>query len=185
MPSRPLSRAGKHAKHILSWGSYLFAGIAGMSLVVMMGMIVVDVFCRYFLNTPLVGVYDLVKLAMVVITFCSLAYTSLKGAHITVDLFAPALARIRPRWLDGLLYRLVMVLASATLLWLAYLSWNRIPKSELMREASSMIGVPHYPFYGVIAAGLALYGLTLLADAVRGHTDCPPPETPDEQEGAK
>lgn len=182
MPNSYFSRTGNYLDSVLVWGSYLFAGIAGVSLVAMMGMIVVDVFFRYLLDTPLVGVYDLIKLSMVVVTFCSLAYTGLKGAHITVDLFAPALARIRPRWVDALLYRIVMFMTSGTLLWLAYLSWSRMPQSELMREASNMVGVPHYPFYGVIAAGLALYGLVVLADAVRGQRPSVPVEPHDEQE---
>lgn len=174
-------RTGNYIDLVVVWSSYFFAGIAGISLISMMGMIVVDVFFRYLLGTPLVGVYDLIKLSMVMVTFCSLAYTGLKGAHISVDLFAPALARIRPRWVDALLYRLVMFMASGTLICLAYLSWERMPQSELMREASSMIGVPHYPFYGVIAASLVLYGLVVLVDAIRG----PRPYVPLESRGTK
>ncbi|MCL7942945.1 TRAP transporter small permease [Marinobacter sp. ATCH36] len=168
MSNRFFSSTVKYSELALVWGCYLLAGIAGVTLVFMMGMIVVDVFFRYVLDTPLIGVYDLVKLSMVVVAFCSLAYTGLKGAHITVDLCNPVFARIRPRWIDALLYRLVMFMASGTVLWLAYLSLDQASKSEAMREASTMIGVPHYPFYGVIAVGLVFYGLVLLADAIRG-----------------
>lgn len=174
MQHRAVTRWGKYLESSLDWGSHILAGIAGLSLLTMMGMIVVNVFFRYVVGNPLVGIHDLVQLSMVVIVFFSLAYTGLKGAHIAVDLFSPALARIRPRWADMLLYRSVMLIAAVTMFWVAYLSLNRMFKSELMREASNMIGVPHYPFYGIIALGLAVYGLVLLAEAVRGQRSWSP-----------
>src|SRR5258707_10984481 len=55
----------------------------------------VDVVGRYFLNKPLTGGFELTEVLLASLIFAGLPLVTLRGDHITVDLFDP----VTPDWL--------------------------------------------------------------------------------------
>ena len=62
--------------------------LAGVSLIVVtMFITVADVVGRYFFNSPIFGIVDVIEVSMAGIVFLGLAYTFRVGAHIRVEFF--------------------------------------------------------------------------------------------------
>lgn len=60
--------------------------IAILSLVVMMGMTVANVFMRYVFNAPIVGAYDLVEICLTISVYLALPAVIFEGQPVVIDL---------------------------------------------------------------------------------------------------
>ena len=73
--------------------------IAGVALTALALFTMVDIVLRYIFNQPISGSIDVVKLALVVMTFCALPYAGRSDGHIVVDIVpdypSPRLNRVR------------------------------------------------------------------------------------------
>jgi len=64
----------------------LFAYIAGVSVLIMMGITVTDVILRIF-NVGITGAYDLVRAFGVISVACALPYVTAAKGHIAIEFF--------------------------------------------------------------------------------------------------
>jgi len=131
-------------------------------LAAMMLLTVSDVFLRYFLKTPILGTTEITENMMVCLTFFGMAWCAAQKSHLKVDL---VMSRFSPRTqaaVDGAttLAGMVMVILIA---------WRSLLEGMAVRELhiiSSLLRIPAYPFYYVIALGFFLLGLVMAAQAV-------------------
>lgn len=63
--------------------------LAGVFLVLMMLVTVVDVLGRYLLNTPLPGGFEMTQFLLAAIVYAGLPQVSRRGGHIKIDLLDP------------------------------------------------------------------------------------------------
>src|SRR6266849_6455550 len=85
----------------------LLGYVAAVVMLFLMLLTCVDVVGRYFLNKPLTGGFELTEVLLASLIFAGLPLVTLRGDHITVDLFDP----VTPDWL----FRIQHALA-----WLTY-----------------------------------------------------------------
>ena len=142
--------------------SVWLGSLAGVALTVLALFTMVDIVLRYIFNQPISGSIDVVKLALVVMTFCALPYAGRSDGHIVVDIVpdypSPRLNRVRDA--AG---KLLTAAIFAVLAWQGLL---RAEESALFGETSNMLEVPFEPFFYVMFVGSAVYAAALLMEAL-------------------
>jgi TRAP-type C4-dicarboxylate transport system permease small subunit len=119
--------------------------IAGISLILLMLLTIVDVVLRGF-DKPIVGAYELVALAGAVAIGFSMPRTALSRAHIYVDFFIAARSRT-VRNLFNITTRLLVIVLFFLIGWNLFTFAGDLRKSG---EVSLTLQLPFYPVaYGV------------------------------------
>ena len=115
---------------------------------------------RKALNNPIVGTEDLLILSLVVVAAISIPFGGRVGAHIEIEV----LERFFPRWFD-LTSQIVLRLVGAVLM--GIMTWQLIEaghNTERFGETTQQLLIPYGPFYYILAACVALYGVVLAMD---------------------
>lgn len=145
--------------------------LAAVSLVVMMGVTIADVFLRYLFNSPVHGAYDLVESCLVVFVFHGMSTAFLQRRSIVIDLidsFAPAR-------LVAVLVRLADLLAILTLAFFAYAMITPALQAYAYGDLKIELRLPVYILWVVALTGMAgsilcAFG-TLFLPAVGRHSE--------------
>ena len=137
--------------------------VAGAGLLVVLTLIFVSVVMRYIFSTPIVGVNEIVQLASVGIVMLALPWCTAEGAHVGVDVLDH---KIGPwgRFLGDIQARLIAALILSVLVWRAIL---KAMDAHEFGDATNMLQMPIWPFYAMIAGGMALSALVLLAQLIQ------------------
>ena len=98
---------GKFNEIVLDW----FARIAMVLAAIMTGMILIQVFFRYFLNHSLPWPEELAKFTMVWMTFLVAPYAYRKGLNVNMELFVAKIPKRIRGMLEIFLHVLIIVMA--------------------------------------------------------------------------
>jgi len=90
--------------------------IAAALMFCLMLLTCVDVVGRYFFNKPVTGGFELTEMLLAALIFAGLPLVTLRGDHITVDLFDP----VTPDWLFRIQHALASLIGAACT---GYLAW--------------------------------------------------------------
>jgi TRAP-type C4-dicarboxylate transport system permease small subunit len=150
--------------------------VAGLVLMVMMMITVVDVVGRKIFNLPLPGGLELTELTLVVLIYAGLPLVSRHGEHVVVDLFE--------RWMSPMLKKVLNMLShlvcSLAFFGIAWLLYRKALSSAASGDYTSVLKVAYAPFIYVMCALVVLTALIHL-----WFTFFPPPERSEESfEGA-
>ena len=108
--------------------------VAAAVMFAMMMVTCVDVIGRYFLNKPLWGGFEITEMLLATLIFAGLPLVTLKGDHVTVDLFDP----VTP----DRLFRIQHVVACAIgLVCTGYLAWRLWLRAEHMDRVGETTAV--------------------------------------------
>ncbi len=135
--------------------------VAIAALVVMTG---VGVFFRYVLNNPINGLGDIIGLTLSVTVALSLAYGGRRGAHVAVDVLNMVGGRAVTRWTDIV----VRVLGIAVIGFACAALIRNGMCGLLCAYTTSSLSISHAPYYYLMAAGFAAYGVVLLIELIVG-----------------
>ena len=141
----------------------VLAILAGAGLLLVLALIFVSVVMRYIFSTPIVGVNEIVQLASVGIVMLALPWCSAEGAHVGVDVLDQKIGRWG-RFLGDVQARAIAALILSVLVWRASL---KAMDAREFGDATNMLQMPIWPFYAMIAAGMALSVLVLLAQLIQ------------------
>ena len=98
----------------------------------------VDVVGRYFINSPVVGGFEMTEMLLAALIFAGLPLVTLRGDHITVDLLDPLIS--------DRLFRVQHVVATALgVVCTGYLAWRlgvRAAELASRGETTSQLGFP-------------------------------------------
>ena len=136
----------------------IFHGGASVALVGMMGVIVVGVTSRYFFNSPIIGSFELTRLALAVLVTLALAHTALEKGHIRVELLVsrlPQRGQVIMEFIAGV-FSLGMV---SLITWQTILYAIRVIEQEYV--FSSVLLFPLYPFIILLAISFMLFWLVI------------------------
>ena len=129
----------------------------------MMLLTVSDVFLRYFFRRPIIGATEITENMMVCLAFFALAWCAARQGHLKVDLvisiFSPRVQAVFDT-LTGL----------AGLVMVALITWRNFVEAIAIKElniVSSLIRIPAFPFYYVIALGCAVLCLVMAVQVVQ------------------
>jgi len=153
------TRAAKYINKALSYPSNLLAAMAMVAMVFAMMAVVVDVIGRWFFNSPIVGIWDLITLSFAILVWGPMALAAFKGSHVALTFLLDKLPRL-PR----LVLELIIALVTSGIL--GILAWRLVVYGIYLGETKSWTGtlkVPYEPFLYFAAAGTAVMALVFLA----------------------
>lgn len=130
---------------------YLATGMLGL----LMLFTVTDVCARYFFNAPITGVSELSEFMMVIVVFLALAWCALGRKHVRVELIV---SRFTPR-VRAIVDSITLLAALGTFV---IITWRSFLESADVVTATSLLRLPHAPFYWIMTGGLALFCLAIL-----------------------
>src|SRR5437762_2957277 len=107
----------------------LLGYVAATLMFCLMLLTCVDVVGRYFLNKPITGGFELTEVLLAALIFAGLPLVTLRGDHITVDLFDP----VTPDWLFSIQHALASLIRAACTGCLAWRLWLRA--ADLQRRS--------------------------------------------------
>ncbi|WP_197432617.1 TRAP transporter small permease [Agrobacterium vitis] len=143
---------------------------AGISLLFMMATITIGVLTRYLMNMPITGVDEIVQMTGVGLIMLALPYATLHDAHVRVDIFDEWLGR-KGRRIGDVLTRM---LSGFVLMVLVSRAWDKMLDAHEFEDTTNMLGLPLWPFYGMLAAGASLCLLVFAAEillVISGKTE--------------
>ena len=136
---------------------------ASAVLAAMMLLTVSDVVLRYFLKKPILGATEITESMMACLAFLALAWCAAERSHLKVDL---VVARFSPR-VQAAMDSLTLLAGLAVV---AVMAWRSLVEGLAVRQlniVSSLIRIPAYPFYFVIALGAAMLSLVIAAQLIQ------------------
>jgi TRAP-type C4-dicarboxylate transport system permease small subunit len=127
--------------------------IAGLFLIAMMLLTGLDVFTRYFLNSPIPGSYEIIQYIMPMVVAFGMAQCALKKKHVQIDLITSLLPNRIQQFLKSIAY-LIMFIMFALISWQSFLRATGMYASGQYTEVLYM---PIFPFvYTVVLSCAAL-----------------------------
>ena len=136
--------------------SRLLGYVAMVILGFMMLLTVADVFLRYVFNAPITGATELSEFLMVIVVFPALAWVAIDRSHIRVDL----LISTWPRRVQLIVEIFVLLLSLGTY---CIIAWRALIESSAVLTTSSLLSLPHAPFYWVMTVGLIMLCLAIIS----------------------
>ena len=131
-------------------------------LMAMMFLMVVDVFLRRVFQNPLTGSFEVVQFMQVTLVFLGVAYTTIKKAHISIDLITARLSERTSALLESIMLFLGLGL-------FALITWRNILRAEELwaeKATSVLLEIPLFPFYYMLAFGCGVLCLVLIVQLV-------------------
>ena len=109
--------------------------VAAALMFCLMLLTCVDVVGRYFFNKPVTGGFELTEMLLASLIFAGLPLVTLRGDHITVDLFDP----VTPDWLFRIQHALASLIGAACTGYLAWCLWLRALALDRAGETTSQL----------------------------------------------
>ena len=134
--------------------------IGGFFLLALTVITVIDVTLRSAFNSPIFGGQDIAQLFMIMVVCCSVAYSGRSGGQVAVELFDSFGSERGMRWI-GITIKLISVAM------LGVLSWHLVISgfdAHEFGEATLTLEISFGPFFIILAVGIALYLLVLVAE---------------------
>ena len=157
-----IKESAEQFRDIVFQSSRAINSVGVLFLMAMMFLMVVDVFLRRVFNEPLTGSFEVVQLMQVTLVYLGVAYTTVKKAHISIDLITSHLSDRT----SALLESIVLFLSLG---FFALITWRNILRAEELwtgKATSVLLSIPLFPFYYMLAFGCGLLCLVLLVQLV-------------------
>lgn len=129
---------------------YMATGVLGLLMV----FTVANVILRDVFNKPIRGTPELSEFMMVLVIFLALAWCAVTRKHVRVELIIFRLSS-----------KVQMILNSITLFItlgiFVIITWQSVLESMVAYDTTSILRLPHTPFYWIMTFGLALFCLAI------------------------
>ena len=113
---------------------------------------------RYILNSPISGVLDISQLILVSIVAVSVAQSGRTGSQVVVEILGSVSNHKITRWTDIFVKSIGAVMMAILCVQLILNGMD----AAVYGEASNTLFIPFGPFFYLLGAGMALYGIVLL-----------------------
>jgi TRAP-type C4-dicarboxylate transport system permease small subunit len=139
------------------------AYLGGALLLATTPVTLASVLSRYFLNSPLMGDFEIVQTAVAACIACFLPYCQVRGSNIIVDFFTTGAGPRTQAAMDS--FGAVLLSAMMLLLgWRGALGGLNVHENQ---EVTMLMGIPVWWAYAAIIPGFLLTCAVALNDAVR------------------
>jgi TRAP-type C4-dicarboxylate transport system permease small subunit len=149
----------KRLDNLLNLTCKIVNGVGVSFQAIMMGFISADVILRKFFNMPITGSIDIAKLMLVVAVFFGIAYTQVEEGHVNITLLTERFPKRVQAVIDSCVYFIGLGLFSV-------MTWQTVLAAIDLKAngtTTTVLPIPIYPFYFVVALGCALLSLVLLS----------------------
>lgn len=140
------------------------AWLGAAALLLLTCLMTLDVVLRYIFARSVHGSLELVEFMLVAVFSLSLAWAQRNKHHVAVELFVEAAPPGVQRFL--FYFNNIIVFGVMTVMAYAVLRSGMSPGKKL--EFSDHLLIPVWPFYWLLAGGIALMSLQLVADIIKG-----------------
>ena len=154
------------------------AFLGGIALFALLGITVAEVFWRYVLGDSLLWIEDVSTMSLALVVAAAIAHGAREGSHVCVNLIARVAGRRVTRITDAAA-RLLGVAATTMAAYALFVHGScGLPCGAV----TGSVSIPHTPFYYVLGASLAIYGLLLASQLLLGLAvwNAEDPNEPDE-----
>ena len=141
----------------------LLCYVAAAVMFCLMLLTCVDVVGRYFLNSPLWGGFELTEMLLAALIFAGLPLVTLRGDHVTVDLFDS----LTPDWLFRIQHAAACAIGFACTGYLAWRLWLRAEQLDRAGETTAQLKIKLAWLTYSMSALMAFTALALLVLAFR------------------
>lgn len=141
------------------WLDLALGFTAGLVLILMMFVTVIDVAGRYVLNMPLAGGFELTEMLLAILIYCALPLVSKQREHIVIDTFDFLMSPRVKRGLD----MLADVVCSVTLSGIGYLIFRRAVRVAEYGDTTNVLRLPLAPVAYVMSAMIVIAALIHIA----------------------
>lgn len=154
-----LEKAVEELAHstMVEWADRLFIVGSAIGLGVMLMTTVFGVIARYVFDAPLLGNNEIVQLALVAMVMLAMMPAARNDAHIRVDVLDYVIGS-KGRLFGDVLARAISLYVLGRL---ALRSWTQLLDAAEFGDATNMLAIPIWPFYGLIVFGFLCYALFL------------------------
>ena len=121
----------------------------------LMVLTVANVILRDFFDKPIMGTPELSEFMMVLVIFLALAWCAITRKHVKVEL---VVNRFSPR-IQAIFNGITLLL---TLGIFVIITWQSFLESMVVYDTTSLLRIPHTPFYWIMTFGLGLFCLSIL-----------------------
>jgi TRAP-type transport system small permease protein len=156
-------KTGNVFEIVATQSSRILGILAIVFIMAIMVLTVADVLMRAIFNSPISGSIELCQYFIVVGGFLGLAWCTVKGAHVRVDMLVN---RLRPRaqlWFE--IGNYILALAVAPLV-----TWRLFAQGIFAFHegvSSATLEIPAYPFYVISAIGYGLFSVIVIISLVK------------------
>lgn len=150
----------------VEWAVRSLTFLSATALAILLVVTFASVIMRYFFNAPILGSNEIIQLASVALVMLAMPGAAQAGMHIRVDVFDQRIGAIG-RLAGDVMTRIVSVYLLGVLAWRA---WGKLLDAAEFGDATNMLEIPIWPFYGLLILGSVLYALVLaiqLLDIIR------------------
>lgn len=139
----------------------LFAIVAALCVLAMMGMTVADVTARAVTGRSVPGAQEITEQLMVALVFLGMAFAYHRHEHVAVTIVTRALP-LRPRATVRVLGRVILL---GLVVWMIWMTGEGAWRSYVRGEIRfGLLQVPVWPARAAIPIGLAAFALSILSD---------------------
>jgi len=140
------------------WVGPALAFVAALLLLALMLLTCADVAGRYFFNQPVTGAFELTEMMLAALIFAGLPLVSLRGEHVTVDLFDS----VTPEWAFHVQHVLACAFGVACTGYLAWRLWLRGQTMLAAGETTAQLKITLGWLAYAMAVFMALTAVSLL-----------------------
>lgn len=144
--------------------------IALAATFLMMCLTTVDVILRKipFIPLSILGSYDMTEMGMVIIVFFGIAFLQSHHGHVRVDMFVDMFPYTVRKIIMGIVDLIEAVFGAI----MCYATFQQISTLFSSGKGTSVLRIPHWPFYIIMVIGLLLFTIFLLIDALMHFAEC-------------
>jgi TRAP-type C4-dicarboxylate transport system permease small subunit len=139
----------------------LACATAGVALVSMMLLTVLDFSLRFTRGSSIAGAFEMTELAMVAIVFLGLGHGQRRRRHITIDLLYDLAGTAGRRSIDHAARAIALLVAVLT----GWQLWRYLLQVRADAQVSGVLGVPLHVVVTAALLGFGLYGVSLWSGA--------------------
>lgn len=159
------------ANRLMGWIDSLVDFIGATSLLMVTAVVFFNALGRYLFSFALIGAEELARLLTVYLCFFGAYVLLRRDSHVSVDVVTLMASPTILRVLRGT----VGLIGCATMLYLAYYSWQLVGFSMRTGQKASTLPVPRYVFFLPIAVSSSLMVVASAEKVVRAITNTLPP----------
>lgn len=148
--------------------------IASMVVLFLMFLISADVTMRGGFNSPIPGVPEIVKFAIVGMFWLQVAYTLRTRKHLRTTLLLGAM----PRRMQVCVLALNAIIGACMFFFIAWLGIDETLKTYEIGafEGEHPVRIPIWPLWGILVAGAVMTAIQFLLDLLRYFREGPAPD---------
>lgn len=137
---------------VILWVTRFLGGLAVVLLFAMMVLTFVDVWGRYFFNTPVPGGFEITEIMLATLIFAGLPLMTMNSEHITVDLFD----RFMPHAVEHVRNGIICLLCGFMMATVSYQLWVRAMDAVTYGDTTAILLIPMAPatFFMCAMSGL-------------------------------